>query len=96
MPGPLLPSPGSFPGVSQLPPLVQQLIERVFPPEQLPMSAGSLIYRGPGDISRVLGAKPSVLPDVVPRTMQNVNSAVSDYAQKVAQILQQLQTSSKK
>ena len=38
-------SPARFPGASKLPPLAQALLERLFPPDQLPMpgAAGAVI-----------------------------------------------------
>lgn len=84
---PLIPKSRPTPGMDKLPPLVQQLLERAFPPDTLPMPAGSLIYRGPGDIMKLLGNKTQI--PTAPQTGQAVSQAFTDYLQKIAQLLQQ-------
>ena len=92
MPGPVIAKPSSFPGVSRLSPLVQQLVERAFPLDQLPMAGGSIAYRGPGDIARVLAPK-SVVPrgpttsQMAQKATEATSSAVQDYLQRIAQLL---------
>ena len=82
---PAFPAPKQFPGVSSLPPLVQELLQRAFPPDQLPMAPASMIYRGPGDIARVLGSRTQIPP--APKTGEAVSGAVNAYLKTIQQLL---------
>lgn len=85
---PLMKKPGSFPGLDKLPPLAKALIERAFPPDQLPAPMGTFLHRAPADIAKVLGPPAKALPQIVPQTLKKVGSEVDQYASKIAQMLQ--------
>ena len=77
---PAFSDPRQLVGATNLPALIQELLQRM-PVDQVPAPA-SMIYRGPGDIAQVLGARAQA-----PTVPAGIGSAMSDYAAKVRQLL---------
>ena len=92
-----------FPGVDRLPPLVQELIERLFPPEELPMLGGAMVppgqlgkavikpvFRGYGDMAKVLGPEaPGAASGVpaAPNSLGPLMEAIKAHSQNLSDVL---------
>ena len=91
-------TPKQFPGTASLPPLVQALLQRAFPPDQLPTvgafsgtkppfpgAGGGPIPEGIG-ISSLFRTGVTKIPDA-PQTMDKVNSAFDLYRKVIGDLL---------
>lgn len=78
---------GATPNLS---PLMRLLMERTVASKDLPMPGMmgmSPVFRGPGDLAKVLGENVSKVP-AAPDTGAKVGGAFGDYLAKLAQLLQ--------
>jgi hypothetical protein len=95
-------TPQSFPGMDVLPNPMRQLIEAIFPPDELPIAgmaggaitppgglagAKGMIWRGADDIKKIMPQTSQVPPP--PPTGQAVGTAFDEYLRKIAQLLRQ-------
>lgn len=73
-------TPKSFPGVDKLPPLVRVLMERVFPPDEVPLP-GSVVFRSPKDLTKLLPME-SVVPQTPRKALDDAMRALEEFKSK--------------
>jgi hypothetical protein len=92
-------TPQSFPGMDVLPNPMRQLIEAIFPPDELPiagMAGGAItppggpgvrtmVWRGADDLKKIM-PQGSQVPSPPPAG-QKIGSAFDDYLRKIAEVL---------